>query len=224
MKKLLALLPLCVCLYVNAQTSFNYNSDFKTILAKTRDTANELSYNRLLKRFNKNDTTLSNFEVLALMIGFTDKEDYKPYADLETEREIYNLNGDGKFEKALAKADSFLSTHPLSVKTLFEKSYAFHELNNQDSAAAYIIRGRRIFRAMHFSGDGKTTDTPIFALGPADGQDYIYKFVGATIGTMGSGRDKSGNFLDMLEAEYKDGKTVTFYFMIQHATEKMFKE
>ncbi len=224
MKKLLALLPLCVCLYVNAQTSFNYNSDFKTILAKTRDTASEFSYTRLLKRFNKNDTTLSNFEVLALMIGFTDKEDYKPYADLATEREIYSLNGDGKFEQALAKADSFLSTHPLSVKTLFEKSYAFHELNKQDSAADYMLRGRRIFRAMRFSGDGKTTDTPIFALGPADGQDFIYKVVGADIGTMGSSRDKSGNFLDMLEANYKDGKTVMFYFIIQHATEKMFKE
>lgn len=224
MKKFLPLLPLCICLYVNAQTSFNYNSDFKTILAKTRDTANELSYTRLLKRFNKNDTTLSNFEVLALMIGFTDKEDYKPYADLDKERAIYNLNDEGKFEQALAKADSFLSTHPLSVKVLYEKSYAFHKLNKQDSAAVYMLRGIRIFRAMRYSGDGKTTDTPMFALGPADGQDFIHKAVGASIGTMGSSRDKSGNFLDMLEAKNKDGKTVMLYFIIQHATEKMFKE
>jgi hypothetical protein len=224
LKKLLTLLPLCICLYANAQTSFNYNSDFKTILAKTRDTASELSYTRLLKRFNKNDTTLSNFEVLALMIGFTDKEEYKPYADLETTTAIYSLNDNGKFEQAMAKADSFLSTHPLSVKALYEKSYAFHKLNNQDSAAVYLIRGIRIFKAMRYSGDGKTVDTPMFALGPTDGQDFIHKALGASIGTMGSSRDKAGNFLDMLEAEYKDGKTAMFYFIIQHATEKMFKE
>lgn len=41
---------------------------------------------------------------------------------------------------------------------------------------------------------------------------------------MGSGRDKNGNFLDMLEAIYKDSTSEKLYFIIQHATNKMFSE
>ncbi len=39
---------------------------------------------------------------------------------------------------------------------------------------------------------------------------------------MGSGTDKNGNFLDILQAKYQDGRTVTLHFIIQHATNKMF--
>jgi hypothetical protein len=75
---------------------------------------------------------------------------------------------------------------------------------------------------MYFSGDGTTIETPAFALGPADGQDFIYKVVDADIGTMGSGRDKNGNFIDILEAKFENGKRMNLYFIIQHATDKMF--
>jgi hypothetical protein len=77
---------------------------------------------------------------------------------------------------------------------------------------------------MNFSGNGKSKETPIYSLGPADGQDYIYKYLGATIGSMGSGYDNNGNFIDILEAKFSDGKAVTYYFIIQHATDLMFKK
>ncbi len=204
------------------QTTFNYKDDFQKVLAKTKDQNDNLSYDKLLKRFSVNDTTLTDFEVLALLIGFTDKPEYKPYGDLTTEREIYKLNGEKKYQEGLDKVNEFLKTHPLSVKALLEKSYSFHKLEQKDSAQFYMYQGQRIFKAMYFSGDGKTKETPTFALGPADGQDYIYKFVGSDIGTMGSGRDKNGNFLDILEAKFEGGQSVTLYFIIQHATDKMF--
>ena len=159
---------------------------------------------------------------MALLIGFTGKPVYKPYDDLTTEREIYKLNGDKKYQAGLNKANQFLQTHPVSVKALFEKSYAFHKLEQKDSAQFYLYQGQRIFGAMYFSGNGKTKETPTFSLGPADGQDYIHKFVGADVGTMGSGRDGDGNFLDILEAKFEDGQTIKLFFIIQHATSKMF--
>lgn len=204
------------------QTTFNYKDDFKKVLAKTKDQNDDLSYDKLLKRFTANDTTLTDYEVLALLIGFTDKPAYKPYQDLDIERAIFKLNGEGKFQEGLDSANKFLNNHPLSVKTLFEKSYAFHKLAQEDSAQYYLYQGRRIFSAMYFSGDGRTPETPSFALGPADGQDYIRKFAGAKIGIMGSGRDKSDNFLDILEAKFEGGQTIKLYFIIQHATAKMF--
>jgi hypothetical protein len=207
------------------QAAFNYKDDFKKILTKTKDQNDNLFYNKLLKRFSVNDTTLTDYEVLALLIGFTDKPAFKPYADLSIERKIYNLNGEGKCKEALDSANIFLQTHPFSVKVLFEKGYSFHKLGQEDSASFYTEKGYRIFQTMYFSGNGTTPETPTFALGPADGQDYIRKYVRAKIGTMGSGRDKSGNFLDILEVVSKDGSaSYSLYFIIQHATDKMFSE
>ena len=216
------LLPLTATQVAFGQTTFNYKDDFKKVLAKTKDQKDNLFYKNLLKRFTSNDTTLTNFEVLALLIGFTDKPEYKPYDDLVTEREIYKLNGEKKYQEGLDKTNEFLKTHPLSVKALFEKSYSFHKLEQADSAQYYLYQGKRIFNAMYFSGDGKTKETPTFALGPADGQDYIRKFVGEKIGIMGSGKDKNGNFLDILEVKFENGKSMDLYFIIQHATDKMF--
>jgi hypothetical protein len=210
---------------VSAQSAFNYQDDFKKVLAKTKDPGDDLFYGKLLARFSKNDPALTDYEVLALLIGYTDKPAFKPYKDLSTERKIYDMNGEDKFKDALDSADLFLKTHPLSVKVLFEKGYSFHKLGQEDSAAFYTYKGRRIFRAMNFSGDGKTSETPIFALGPADGQDYIRKFLSSKIGSMGSGSDKHGNFLDILEVVPKNGSAAyDLYFIIQHATSKMFSE
>lgn len=220
-KTLGVLLLFATAQIVNAQTTFNYKDDFQSILAKTKDPKDNLNYEKLLNRFVKNDTTLTHFEVLALLIGFTDKPEYKPYGDLQMEREIYNLNDDGKYKEGLKAANAFLKKHPLSQKALIEKSYSFYKLGNQDSANYYSYQFRRIMQAMDFSGDGDKN--PIFALGPADGQDYITKHLACKIGMMGSGRDKNGYFLDMLEAIPKDGSDpYTLNFIIQHATEKMF--
>src|ERR1700749_2753486 len=181
MKKISTIILLLFAFTFFGQSTFNYKDFYKKILDKTKNASDNLSYNKLLKRFQANDTTLTNYEVLALLIGFTGKPEYKPYEDLETEREIYKLNGEKKYEEGLKLGKKFLKTHPLSVKTLFEISYSFHKLNKEDSSDIYMYRGAKIFEAMYFSGNGKSPETPTFALGPADGQDYIYKFVGAGI-------------------------------------------
>lgn len=204
------------------QETFNYKDDFKNILEQTKKENSDLAYNKLLNRFNVNDTTLTDYEVLALLIGFTAQPAYKPYDVLTQERDIYNLNDVGKYQEGLKMANEFLETNPFNIKTLYEKSYSFSKLNQKDSAEFYLYKGFRIFQAMFFSGDGKSKETPTFALGPADGQDYIKKFIGAKIGTMGSGSDPNGNFLDILEMRFEEGESITLYFIIEHAVRKMF--
>ncbi len=208
--------------FAQAQEKFNYNTDFKKVLARSKDQKDSLCFDKLMIRFLANDSTLSDFQVLALLIGFTDKPEYKPYDDLRMEREIYKLNGAEKFQQGLDSANIFLRTHPLNVKVLYEKWYSFFKLGQKDSAQYYLYQGREIFQAMYYSGDGKTKDAPTFALGPADGQEYIRKYMGEEIGVMGSGMDKHGNFIDILEVKYEDGHTMNMYFIIQHATDKMF--
>lgn len=203
------------------QTDFNYKRDFKLILEQTKDSTSRLAYNALLTRFKANDTTMTDYEVLALLIGFTAKEAFKPYGDLQNEMDIYSLNENRKYRNAIDTASVFLQKHPLSQQAIIEKSYALEQLGYDDSSKHYRYQFTRIMKAMEFSGDGRKK--PMFALGPADGQNYITIHLGQKIGTMGSGSDADGNFVDMLEVHPSDGSpSYLLRFVIQHAMDRMF--
>lgn len=205
---------------------FDYNKDYPKILDQTKDETSHLYYDTLLRRFQANDETLTDFEVLALLIGFTDNDYFKPYKYLPIEREIYTLNGDGKFEEALAMCDSLLSYVPVSQQAIIEKSYSLHKLGQEDSAQYYMWQFRKIMAAMGRSGDGLTPETAFFSLGPADGQNFITKYLSSSIGIMGSTLDKNQNFVDILEIVMKDEETHeerrrNLYFQIEHAKKTM---
>ncbi len=206
----------------HSQTNFNYTKDFNNILARTNDKNDTWFYDKLIQRFNEDDLTMTDQEVLALLIGFTDNKNYDPYGSLTEEREIYELNDVGKHKEGLERGLKFLEKNPLNVKTLIEVAWSYHKSDDEITADKYIARSRRIFKAMEYSSQG---DQAIFALGPADGQLYITKYLSKKLGTtMGSGEDKDGNFLDFLEAVSKDGQTTQLSFVIEHAIHKVFPE
>lgn len=220
MRQILMVLILMVSLTTFGQEfEFDHNKDFEKILSETIDTSSTLHFDKLLKRFQYNDITLTDFQVLALLIGFTRNEHFKPYNYLTSEREIYALNDKGKYQEAIAKCDSFLVYVPISQQALIEKSYSFYKLAKADSAQYYMWKFRKIMDAMGQSGDGLTPETAIFSLGPTDGQNFIEKYLSSGIGTMGSGRDKHGNFVDIIEATQEDGEQegINLYFQIEHA-------
>lgn len=204
---------------------FDYQKDYNTILEQSKKKDSPFFYNSLLKRFQLNDTTLTDKEVLAFMIGFTGQANYLPYEYIDIERQIYQLNDEKKFEAALIVCDTFLLTHPASQQAFIEKAYAFHKVGKEDSAKQYMRKFDRIMEAMASTGDGLTAETAVFAVSPIDGQNFITKFLSYDIGSMGSGSDKNGNFVDILEAiiKKKDGKEdkVKLYFQIQHASQTM---
>lgn len=230
MRQLVIILSLFVSVNVFGQEfKFNYHKDYERILALTNDTSSKPYYEKLLARFQNNDTTLTDYEVLALLIGFTEDEHYKPYSYLTIERKIYALNGNGEYQAAISKCDSFLLKIPLSQQALIEKSYSYYKLGQQDSADNYMWKFSKIMNAMGQSGDGLSPETAFFSLGPADGQNFIRKHLRGKIGTMGSGSDKHGNFVDILEMTWEDpkngkNKKRDLYFQIQHASKTMFDD
>lgn len=206
-----------------AQDKFEYKKDFEKILRETKNIKSELYYDNLLDRYNKIDTTLTDKQVLALLIGFTDNKFYKPYKDLEFGKRLYQLNTEREYEKVIQLGDEFLKTHPFDLKTLFETSYAYFKTDHKETADQYLLKTRIIFHAMAYSGQGFSPDEPTFALNPSDGQDYLRKGFNMKIGKMGSGKDKNGYFLDILDINFDNGNTTSMYFIIPHATKKMFE-
>ena len=204
--------------------SFNYSKDFNPILEKTKTKGDSLFYPIQLERFIKNDSTLTDFEVLALLIGHTADSNYHPYSDIDVERKIYSLNSSRNFKEAMNIGRNFLSKHPLNQMTNIEMSYSYYKLNKPDSSKLYTYRYTRIMNAMARSGKGTTSDSSLFSLTPIDGQNFCRKYLGFKIGTMGSGSDSNGNFLDILSVYSKDSenkKEKPLYFNIQHAMKEM---
>ncbi|MFC4816802.1 hypothetical protein [Flavobacterium sp. GCM10023249] len=97
---------------------FNYKNHFELILKETKNEKSDYSYSKQLKKFI-NDEPQTNFEVLTLLIGYSDNENFTPYIDiLITDKEIYDLNEDGKFNEAIAFGNKALLTNPFMIKVM----------------------------------------------------------------------------------------------------------
>jgi hypothetical protein len=209
----------CFPIVVQAQT-FDYQRDYDKMLARTKNKADTMCYEALLPRFLEQDTTLTVTEMLYLMIGYTGQPGFKPYQDLETEKRVYRLNNEAKYNEAIQAADTFLQEHPLNQSVLIEKAFAFHQLKQKDSAAVYKGQFSRIMAAMDWSARGRTPEEAIFSMGPRDGQNFIDKYYHADLGRSGTAEDHDGNLCQMLEMKFKKAgkeQAVVLYFAIQHA-------
>lgn len=220
--------------------TFNYHKDFKRIVDSSQDNSSGLFYQHLLRRFLDNDSTLTKYETLALMIGFTENPHYRPLEDMEKEEEIYDHNKNEEFLTAITKARRYLPTHPLSLLVLREISYAYQQASKdfarnfvmdtailyQDSGKYFMDLNDKIMEAMIFSGKGKTPETPIFSMGLADGEHFIFN-VGYKIESDGvkESKDtewnKDGDFVEVITALTDNITAKKFYFVIQHAKKKI---
>lgn len=198
---------------------FNYQRDFKVILEKTKDKTSDLYYQKLLIRFLNNDSSLTRPEILALMIGFTEQRQYKPFKNMATEQEIYDLNENGEYEEALDMSKTYLQTHPLSLRILKERSYAYHQLRRKDSADYFMNQVDKIMGAMIYSGKGKTPETAIFSLGLIDGEHFINN-VGMTPAHKTTTSPKSKVLMYIVDALSDEGTHTDYFFNIQHARDK----
>jgi hypothetical protein len=203
-----------------AMASFDYKRDFKSILEKTQDRENSLSYKKLITRFLERDSALTNAEVLALLVGFTEDAHYKPFEDMETEKEIFDLNDGGNVEEALVKVKPYLQTHPLSLSALKEASFCYHTLKKEDSAQYYMDLVDKVMNAMIYSGTGKKPETPIFSLGLADGESFIPN-IGMKILDKNTVWNKYSHFLEIIDASKSGDDHINYYFVIQHAKDKI---
>lgn len=219
-KYTISLLLIFFAIYSFGQNEFHYTNDFDTILAKSKDSSDDFYYKKLLERFQKNDTTLTSKEVLALMIGYTSNENYNPYQYIGDEREILNLVRQKDYKAAIRKCDVILRTNPFSFVALMEKGFSLWKLGN-DEFHEYKFRQNLVLDAIIYSGDGSLQNA-FFVLSPLDGQVLISYIWQGNIGTMGSGSDENDNFIDILEME-KDGESSIKHFNIQHAMLSLMK-
>lgn len=205
-----------------AQFLFEYHLHYDSIVNLSQDKKGDYYYGNLKPRFEAADTTLTTFEMLTLMIGETKQDHYYPYELIPVERQIMDLANKGQYANALIKCDSLLEIHPFNLTALIHKAFLEDKLG---SLAAKSSRFKFVLYldVLMSTGDG-TIESPMMVLGPADGQLLIRYVFGAGIGSMGSGEDVHGHFVDILELVKEGEEPTLMYFNIEHAAQRMFKE
>lgn len=203
-----------------SRPSFDYARDFKNILEQTKDRTSPLYYHKLLTKFLSEDSTITRAETLALLIGYTEDPHFKPWEDMQVEKEIYDMNDTADYEGSLEASKIYLQTHPLSLRVLKERSFSYHQLKNKDSAQYFMDLVDKVMGAMIYSGKGRKPENPIFSLGLADGE-YFIPNVGMTVAGKTTEWNRHNHFMEVIDAMNEMGEHNKYYFVIQHAKEKI---
>ena len=203
---------------------FSYKKHYNLILKESKNQKSEYYYSKQVTKFI-NDETQNNFEVLCLMIGFSDNLNFTPYQDILTvDKEIYELNNQGKYIQAIEYGNKVLLKNPFMIKVLRELAYAYGKIGNYEMGNKLMERTGKIYNAMFYSSSitGTNIKEPMFSLGPKDGQYFIKYFLQSKLGDMGSGFDSNGHFIDILSTVFKE-YPATYYFNIEHTKKTMIK-
>lgn len=220
MRSVFAAILLLLCTTGFTQSAFDYKRDFKPFLEQSQDRQSPLYYQKLLYRFLQRDTSITNMEMLVLMIGYTEDPHYKPFENMEPEKEIFDLNEEGRYDEAVTKSISYLQKNPLSLRVNKEASYAYFQKKMQDSADYYMDLVDKIMNAMIFSGSGKKPEQPIFSLGLADGE-YFIPNIGLKILERDTEWNAFNQFVEVIKASKSGDDEVMYYFVIEHAKQKL---
>lgn len=216
----LLLFAITATVNANAQ-SFDYAKDFKRISGETVKPTSKLFYDTLKNRFERDDKKLTNADLIALQIGFSEKEVYDPYGDLQLDRAFISSANWEDTDTTVLYGTHYLQKNPVSLSAHFALWKAYEKRKQAALAEKYKFRFQRLVDSILSTGDG--TSKPYFVLSPIDGQILIRNYWNADIGVMGSSYDKNKNFLDVLEMKNPDGTSRTLYFVIQHAVKRMWK-
>lgn len=183
--------------------SFKYSRDYDRVAGHSAKADSKLNFEKLATRFEKADTSLTDYNTLALLIGYTQKADYQPEMFSFAEGKLFSLNAEGEFEKANILASDLLNKYPYSSVALIEKAYACKQLGIEDSIAYYGLRFRKIMQAMIYSGDGETPETAIFALSINDARNFVRKVLRAEVGLTGELKNENGDYVLAIEAIFE---------------------
>lgn len=204
-----------------AQSNFAYKSDYQAILVETKNEASELSYDKLIRKYKTQDPSLSSKDVLSLMIGHTDRMEYRSNAYSNVESAVRITGRDGTVKDIYTTAKSFLNQLPFSLSLLNQLMFTSKKLGLNNDAEIYRKAITHVTEAMKLSGDGLSPETAIFILESRDASFFLgeLRSKGYIIGAKNI-MDK-GDYFEVYEYQKREnGPTYNFYFNLNHSVKK----
>ncbi|HSY60766.1 MAG TPA: DUF4919 domain-containing protein, partial [Cytophaga sp.] len=111
-------------------------------------------YEKLIRRLNASDTTLTIEDFQLIYYGYQTTSTYYSKENEFKENLIKPLNRSGKYKQVLELADSILLVNPVSIVAHFEKSFACAQLGLKDLEAFHRKRYIILCNVIKLSGNG----------------------------------------------------------------------
>jgi len=168
----------------------------------------------LIKRFTKNDSTLSNKEILSLLIEFSKTDSYQPFELMVDEKIILReINEKNDLKSAKIKSKLLIENQPYNLIANMGINL-YEQIENNKNEYYSNSKYEKLINAILFSGNG-SLEKPFFILSPLD-KEIILRLVipHKSYNRKDIGIDDSNTF-DVIEIESKGSKR-NYYFNVKH--------
>lgn len=159
------LFSLCA-LFVVVGASAQQVPDFEKIASETTNPGSEFYYPRLMERYQKNDTTLTEQQYYYLYYGYPEHDNYRPlvktnYADslsmVFSNRRA--ATGD-EFSKIERYCKAILTVEPFNLRDINVLAYAYQHIGYKDKAKEQMYKLDILTKVIKSTGTGLTEESP----------------------------------------------------------------
>lgn len=157
MKKAFLIYALLLYTMSSFAQTFPFNMD------EIKKEANANNYNKLLKRYQKNDTTLTLSDYIILYYGQPFQSHYKPnvhHDSVDALNDYMNKNMETlDFKRVIGYTENILKDFPFNIDHIYVTGVAYEKTGDQKQAAQWFYKYDKLIRTILYSGDGRSEES-----------------------------------------------------------------
>lgn len=183
---LLALLFFCAGSFIIAQDNAPQNKrkitvekpDMQEIKQKTLDPKSPFYFPKLMAKYNRNDTVMTNEEYRYFYLGYMFQEDYdpyrtSPYSGVTDELRLKSKHTKEEMDTIHKYALLSLRDNPFDLRQMSFLVYVLKEMRKNMSAAIWEYRLEHLIGAIKSTGTGEDLENAWFVIYPTHEYDLI---------------------------------------------------
>ncbi|MDE6194261.1 MAG: DUF4919 domain-containing protein [Muribaculaceae bacterium] len=152
--------------------------DLEAIRVATLDPANPMYYPKLMKKFNRNDTTMTADEYRHLYLGYMFQEDYdpyreSPYASVTDSYRNKTSHTKEEIDTIRKYAELTLLDNPFDLRQMSFLVHVLKERRKDMSAKIWEYRLEHLLGAIKSTGTGENEENAWFVIYPAHEYDMV---------------------------------------------------
>ncbi len=152
--------------------------DLEAIRVATLDPSNPMYYPKLMKKFNRNDTTMTAEEFRHLYLGYMFQEDYdpyreSPYASVTDSYRNKTSHTKEEIDTIRKYAELTLLDNPFDLRQMSFLVHVLKERRKDMSAKIWEYRLEHLLGAIKSTGTGENEENAWFVIYPAHEYDMV---------------------------------------------------
>ncbi len=152
--------------------------DLELIRRQTLDPASKMYFPRLMEKYNRNDTTMTNEEYRNFYLGYMFQEDYdpyrtSPYSGLTDELRMKTSHSKEEIDTIRKYAELSLRDNPFDLRQMSFLVHVLKEKRKDMSAKIWEYRLEHLLGAIKSTGTGEDVDNAWYVIYPMHEYDMV---------------------------------------------------